>query len=220
MEKSADHSPKFIEPLWHVQLAVLAALILQLSLPDKLVAGPRYVLPGLEALLLVALIITTPRQPVFRSLLRRVNAISLVALISIANIYSVQRLAHELLLGGVINNGHALVIASINIYLTNIIIFALWYWELDAGGHGARQAKAVHERDFMFPQQSTPALAPKGWAPKFIDYLYVSVTNAAAFSPTDTMPLTSRANLLMATQAFVSLVTIALVAARAVNILR
>ncbi len=218
MEKPS--APKLLEPLWHVQLAVLSALILQLCLPDELLAGPRYVLPSLEALLLIALIFTTPRQPVFRSLLRRVNAITLIALISVANIYSVQRLAHELLRGGVITDGHALVIASINIYLTNIIIFALWYWELDGGGHGRRQTKQVHERDFMYPQQSTPALAPKNWEPTFVDYLYVSVTNAAAFSPTDTMPLTRRAKLLMSTQAFASLVTIALVAARAVNILR
>lgn len=211
---------KFREPLWHVQLAVAFALLLQILLPDQLVAGPRYVLPCLEALLLVALVITTPKEPVFRSILRRVNAITLVAVISLANIYSVERLASQLLRGGVINDGRTLILAAINIYLTNIIIFALWYWELDAGGHGVRQTKQIHERDFMFPQQSTPVLAPKGWEPTFMDYLYVSITNAAAFSPTDTMPLTRRAKLLMTVQSMVSLVTIALVAARAVNILR
>lgn len=208
-----------LEPLWHVQLAVIGALVLQLYLPDQFVAGPRFVLPILEAILLLALVITTPRQPVFRSVLRRVNALTLVALISLANIYSLQHLVHELLAGGATNDGHALVIAAINIYLTNVIVFALWYWELDGGGHGKRAGQATPERDFLFPQMVTPAIAPRGWRPKFVDYLYVSVTNAAAFSPTDTMPLTPRAKVLMATQAFVSLITIALVAARAVNIL-
>ena len=209
-----------VEPLWHVQLAVLFALVLQIFLPDNLVAGPKFILPVLEALLLVALAFTTPREAIFKSILRRVNALTLVTLISAANIYSVQRLVHALLVGGTVDNGHALIVASVNIYLTNIIIFGLWFWELDAGGHGQRQTKAAHERDFLFPQMATPALAPRGWAPTFVDYLYVSVTNAAAFSPTDTMPLTRRAKMLMTLQAFVSLVTIALVAARAVNILK
>jgi hypothetical protein len=209
-----------IEPLWHVQIAVLFALVLQIFLPDNLVAGPKYILPILEGLLLVALVFTTPKEAIFRSILRRVNALTLVTLISIANIYSVQRLAHALLVGGSVDNGHALILAAINIYLTNIIIFGLWFWELDAGGHGQRQTKPVHERDFLFPQMATPAISPRNWAPSFIDYLYVSVTNAAAFSPTDTLPLTRRAKMLMTVQAFVSLVTIALVAARAVNILK
>lgn len=213
-------APKLLlEPLWHVQLAVLVALVLQLLLPVDFVAGPRYVLPVLEALLLTALVFTTPHQPIFRSVLRRVNALTLVALISLANIYALERLVHILLAGG-LTDGRALILTSINIYLTNIIIFALWYWELDGGGHGRRQAKAAAERDFLFPQMTSPALAPQGWRPVFMDYLYVSITNSTAFSPTDTLPLTQRAKLLMATQAFVSLVTIALVAARAVNILK
>lgn len=208
------------EPLWHVRLAVLFALLLQIVLPDGFTAGPRYILPSLEILLLGALTFTTPRQPIFRSILRRVNAVTLIAFISLANIYALQRLVHELLAGASTFDGHLLILTSINLYLTNIIIFGLWFWELDGGGHGARQAKRHHERDFLFPQMASPTLAPHNWHPTFMDYLYVSVTNAAAFSPTDTMPLSRRAKLLMTIQAFVSLVTIALVAARAVNILK
>lgn len=219
-EKALGTRKNMIEPLWHVQLAVLAALLLQLLLPDSLVPGPRFVVPVLEGLLLIALSFTTPRKPIFRSILRRVNALTLVVLISVANIYSLQRLVFSLLAGGTLTDGRSLILASINIYLTNIVIFALWFWELDAGGHGNRKAKSVHERDFLFPQMQSPALAPHGWEPTFTDYLYVSITNATAFSPTDTLPLTKRAKLLMALQAFTSLVTIALVAARAVNILR
>lgn len=207
------------EPLWHARLAVVVAIILQITLPDQFVVGPKYLLPVLEAFLLVALFYTTPKQPVFRSILRRVNALTLIGLITLVNLYSIQQLVHGLFIGGAISNGHELILASINIYLTNIIIFSLWFWELDGGGHGARQEKLAHERDFLFPQMATPVLTPHNWTPNFIDYLYVSVTNASAFSPTDTMPLSRRAKLLMALQAFASLVTIALVAARAVNIL-
>lgn len=208
------------EPLWFVRIVVIIAFILQLALPDRFVAGPKFLLPILELLLLFALFFTTPRQPIFRSLLRRVNALTLVALISIVNIYSVQQLVHELLVGGTIVDGQQLISTAFNIYMTNIIVFGLLFWELDGGGHGSRQTKEVHERDFLFPQMSTPSLESHAWRPSFMDYLYISITNATAFSPTDAMPLTRRAKILMAIQAFVSLITIALVAARAVNILK
>ncbi len=207
------------DPVWHVQLAVLAMLVLQLGLPVEFLASWRYVLPILEGLLLISLVAVTPRVPVFESLFRRVNVIVLIALSSLANIYSLQRVAHDLLQGGQISNGHELILASINIYLTNLIIFGLWYWEMDGGGPGRRRVAPTSEHDFLFPQMATPDLAPKGWAPTFVDYLYVSATNATAFSPTDTMPLSRRAKLLMLIQAVVSLITLALVAARAVNIL-
>jgi hypothetical protein len=218
--KKNSSSPSGREPLWHVRIAVIFALALQLILPDRFIAGPKYVLPALELLLLVALVYTTPRQPIFRSLLRRVNALALIAVIGIVNIYSVQQLVHDLLAGGTTIDGHQLILTSINIYLTNIIIFGLLFWELDGGGHGARQEKQVHELDFLFPQMSMSSMSAKLWVPTFVDYLYISVTNATAFSPTDTMPLTRRAKILMTIQAFVALITIALVAARAVNILK
>jgi uncharacterized membrane protein len=207
------------DPLWHVQLAVVGALVLQLVLPDKFLGNTKYIVALIEVLLLLGLVASTPRVPVFESLLRRVNAVGLIALVTAANIYCLERLAHYLLVGGRINDGHQLIIASINIYLTNIIIFGLWYWEMDGGGPGQRRGKELHERDFLYPQMSTPKAAHPGWHPSFIDYLYVSATNATAFSPTDTMPLTRRAKVLMLVQSLVSLITVALVAARAVNIL-
>jgi uncharacterized membrane protein len=105
------------------------------------------------------------------------------------------------------------------IWLTNVIIFGLWYWELDRGGPGARCAPVHREPDFLFPQMVNPGTAPKGWTPNFLDYLYVSFTNASAFSPTDTMPLTEMSKILMLVQSLASLLIVALVAARAVNIL-
>lgn len=206
------------EPFWHVQVAVLATLALQLLLPNRLIPGPRYLLPLVEAVLLLLLLVSTPGEPIFHSLTRRINSLLLCGLISLANVYSLQRLAGELLMGGRISDGHQLILAAVNIYVTNLLIFGLWYWELDGGGHGRRRMLPLADRDFLFPQMTQPDAFP-GWAPAFGDYLYVSATNATAFSPTDTLPLTRGVKLLMALQALISLITIALVAARAVNIL-
>jgi hypothetical protein len=206
------------DPVWHVQLAVLAALGLQLVLPNRFVAGPRFFLVIAEAVLLLLLVLTTPQLPVFESVARRVNAVGLIALIGAGNVYALVKLANDLLAGGQISNGRELILAAVNIYLTNLIIFGLWYWEMDGGGPGRRRARKHGERDFLFPQMSSAELE-KGWHPTFFDYLYVSATNATAFSPTDTLPLSRRAKMLMLVQSVVSLVALALVAARAVNIL-
>ncbi len=207
------------DPLWHVQLVVALALVLQLALPDKFVAGPRFVLPVLEAFLLVSLYITSKQTRQTNPVVRRFNASTLIILIGIANIYALQRLAH-LLLAGHVKDGRGLILTAMNIFLTNIIVFALLYWEIDAGGPLKRHKASPREHDFSFPQMQNPELAPHHWRPNFIDYLYVSATNATAFSPTDTMPLTRIAKLLMLSQSFVSLATLVLVASRAVNILR
>jgi uncharacterized membrane protein len=205
------------DPVWHVQLAVLAAVALQLALPDRFTVGTHYVIPGIELLLVLALLLTTPRERIFRSLKRRVNALLLIGLISAANGYALVHVANQLLQSSV-SDGRGLIIAALNIYLTNIIIFALWYWEMDGGGPGQRHALKRYELDFSFPQQQSEEISHPLWKPTFADYLYVSSTNAMAFSPTDTMPLTRRAKMLMLAQSVVSLVAIALVAARAVNI--
>jgi uncharacterized membrane protein len=193
--------------------------VLQLALPDRFSIGSRYAIPGVEALLLIALTFTTPKEKVFKSLTRRVNAIMLIAVTTIANAYSLSRVANQLLSSTTPTNGRQLILLAINIYLTNVIIFALWYWELDGGGPGERQRIARYEQDFLFPQNQNESYKHPEWKPTFTDYLYVSSTNAMAFSPTDTMPLSRRAKILMLLQATVSLIAIALVAARAVNIL-
>lgn len=207
------------DPVWHAQIAMLVAIILQLILPDRYVLGSRYALIAGECVLLLALSFTTPKERVFKSLSRRINVILLLALTSITNAYSLATVAQKLLEHGHINNGRELILVAINIYLTNIIIFALWYWEMDGGGPGERQAVARYQLDFYFPQHQNELIKHPEWKPTFVDYLYVSSTNAMAFSPTDTMPLSRRAKLLMLTQASISLIAVALVAARAVNIL-
>jgi uncharacterized membrane protein len=145
-------------------------------------------------------------------------AIAMIGFVSAANIVALVRLSDRLLHAGQ-QNGHQLILSGIVLWCTNVLLFGLWYWEIDRGGPAAR---ARHERDFpdfLFPQMTDPRWAPKNWMPRLIDYLYVSLTNATAFSPTDTMPLSPTAKWLMSAQSIASLVTVGLVVARAVNIL-
>ena len=175
-------------------------------------------MPAIEALLLVCLSLTTPKRYKSKSRTRRIIAIVMIAITVLANVSSLWLLV-QYLTSGAKANGRELIIAAVNIFLTNIIVFGLLYWEMDSGGPAVRHNNDAILPDFMFPQAINKELAPTEWLPTFIDYLYVSATNATAFSPTDTLPLTHRAKLLMLFQALVSLITVALVTARAVNIL-
>jgi uncharacterized membrane protein len=198
---------------------VLAAIGLQLLLPERLTVGPTWLLPALEAALLIGLSFASPRELEHNHPVRRGVALSMTAVVSLANIFSLYLLIHFLLHKGKVTEGRELIISGMLIWLTNFLIFALWYWELDRGGPGRRAAGEDEAPDFLFPQMSDDKIEPLDWRPKFIDYTYVSLTNATAFSPTDTMPLTPMAKTIMGIQALVSLVTLGLVVARAVNIL-
>jgi uncharacterized membrane protein len=211
------------ESAWPARLTVICAIAVQLSLPDRLVVGTRWLLPGLEVLLVLALLFFTPGRFEAHHQLRRRAAIGLIALVSFANAFSLYLLAHNLLHhtlpGRLPANGHELIIAGMLIWLTNFLIFGLWYWEIDRGGPGHRGAGEDGPPDFLFPQMSDDSIQPHDWRPRFIDYLYVSLTNATAFSPTDAMPLTPKAKSVMGIQSVISLITIGLIVARAVNIL-
>jgi hypothetical protein len=213
------HIHRRIEPIWHIQLAIILAIACQVFLNKEFVVGPRYALAAFEFVLLMAISLPGNSKPrPSHKLLRRLLALTLLALITVTNIASLL-LVSNALLNGSVTDGHILIYSALVIYATNIIVFGLFYWELD---NRNIEGKVDGERDFMFPQQSSSTTAnhQPNWQPTFFDYLYVSVTNATAFSPTDAMPLTYRAKLLMTVQAFTSLTTIALVAARAVNILK
>jgi len=108
----------------------------------------------------------------------------------------------------------------VHMWVVNVLLFALWYWQLDGGGPIDRPRCAPADRDFLFPQQTEEALLESGWRPQFLDYLYVSFTNASAFSPTDTMPLSRWAKMLMLVESAASLVLAIMVAARAINLLK
>jgi uncharacterized membrane protein len=210
--------PPASEPFWPAQATILAAIALQLLLPPRLTVGPTWLIPALEGALLIGMFMATPRQLEHEHPRRRRVALGLTAFVSVANIYSLIALTH-LLLHSNVNNGRELIYSGVLIWLTNFLIFALWYWETDRGGPGRRAAGHDGPPDFLFPQMSDDRIEPLYWRPKFIDYLYVSLTNATAFSPTDTMPLTAVAKSIMGLQSIVSLVTIGLIVSRAVNIL-
>jgi uncharacterized membrane protein len=205
-------------PFWEPQLVVAVAIGLQFSLSTEVTIGPTWLFPALEGALLIALVMVSPHPNVRHSRFRRHVAIAMIGFVSAVNIASLVLLSHRLLQGGK-QNGHALILSGVVLWCTNVLLFGLWYWEVDRGGPVARTRNDVDVPDFLFVQMMNPEHAPKDWRPQLIDYLYLSFTNATAFSPTDTMPLTPTAKCLMSGQALASLVTVGLVVARAVNIL-
>ena len=205
------------EPFWQAQALLLAAVILYLALPSKLVEGPSWLMPAAELLLIGGLWLDRPRHWRTEAVRERRIVLALLGLVAASNFASLELLVHYLLDGGKAG-GHRLLLSSIVIWLTNVAVFALIYWQLDRGGPDRRSRCDEKPPDFLFAQMTDAELV-RDWHPTFIDYLYTSYTNATAFSPTDTLPLTSSAKLLMMGQSAISLITLALVAARAVNIL-
>jgi hypothetical protein len=205
------------DPLWPGQLATLAALLLYLALPAALTIGPRWPLPLAESILLSALVIATRGGREARR--RREIAIGLVLVAALANLSSLGLLAHYLIAGGRAR-GADLLGGGVIIWATNLLLFAVLYWELDRGGpRRPAVARAPIAPDLLFPQMTDDRYAAPAWKPGFGDYLYVSLTNQTAFSPTDTMPLTLRVKALMGVQGVAGLVTTGVIVARAVNLL-
>jgi uncharacterized membrane protein len=201
-------------------IAIIVAIALQLAIPDKYGLHPRWLLPSLEIVLLIALTILNPVRLTRRTAWSRWAALAVVAMITLGNTISAVLLGHDILNKTASNDATGLLASGAAIYLTNVIAFALWYWEIDRGGPFARSAATDPHPDFLFPQMTSPELAPADWEPRFFDYLYVSLTNVVAFSPTDTMPLGRGIKGMMAVQSLVALTTIGLVIARAVNVLK
>ncbi len=206
------------DPLWPAQLAIAIAIALSLGLSNKVTIGPTWLLPSVEALLLVVLVFVTPARAAEHSAGRRRFALALTGLVTLASVVSLALLAHYLINGGKVG-GHKLILSGALLWATNVLLFAVWYWEMDRGGPVERFRNPRAPADFQFPQMENPDLAPPGWRPGFLDYLYTSLTNAQAFSPTDTMPLTHTAKIVMGVQSTAALLTVGLVIARAVNIL-
>ena len=220
---------------WLARASVALVAALQLLMINDLTIGPRWLAPTIELTLLVPLSIATAWtqsnarnastdlhwQKVARDHHRiRVVALALTALITLINFGALTELVDHLLRGTASKQGQTLLLDALNIWGTNVIIFGLWYWSTDRGGPPSRGLTSSEKCDFLFPQITMDGTTrPPDWSPGFIDYLYLSFTNATAFSPTDTLPLSPRAKLLMMFESIISLLTIALVAARAVNIL-
>ena len=209
------------ESRWPASLAVLAAFALQLLLPESLLPGPKWLPVGIEAALLATLIVVNPTRIHEGSKELRWVSTTLVVVLTLVNGATLCVLVKELLDSGSAIDGHRLIAFAVAVWSTNVIGFGVWYWELDRGGP-IRRCRPDHGLpDFSFPQMDDPDLVRGArWHPRFGDYLYVSLTNSSAFSPTDALPLTLKAKALMSAQAIMSLTTIVVVCARAVNILK
>jgi len=217
------------EHRWPAAGAVLAAVALYGFLSDPLLVGPRWVVPALGVLLLIPLILTNPRRLRRDVPFARITSIVLVVLLAVANMSSLVRLIVVLVDGS--QKGAGLLLGALQVWLTNIIVFGLAYWEIDRGGPVVRTQRPrdqLPDADFRFPHDenasnvrevAATSSTESGWVPHFIDYLYVSVTNSSAFSPTDTMPLSTRAKCLMGFQSLSAFVISVLVIARAVSLI-
>ncbi|MGE2719929.1 hypothetical protein [Mycolicibacterium celeriflavum] len=202
-----------------VLIALLAVMALQVAIPKDYTLVPRWPLLLAEGLLLLALLAINPLVMTRRTRFGRLATWVLLGAITIDNTLSAVVLAVGILSGDESNDAAVLLGSGASIIVTNVIVFGIWYWELDRGGPFARHAGERPYPDFLFPQMATPDVAEPDWRPTFVDYLYVSVTNVMAFSPTDTMPLARWAKMMMTVQAMVALGTAGLVIARAVNVL-
>jgi uncharacterized membrane protein len=191
-----------------------------MTLPERLSFGPHWLLPALEVLLLTALLAASPRRVERRSAALRAGGLTLAGLLSVANAASAALLVGEVAHGSNGQRAGSLLFAGGALWAANVLIFALWYWELDRGGPADRCHTVRAYPDFLFPQLQQPDLAPPGWQPRFADYLHLSFTNAISFAASDVIPLTRWAKTMMMLQSAVSVAAIALVVARAVNGLR
>jgi hypothetical protein len=216
-------------------IVVVAALqVAALRYADHLPEGLRWFAPTLEIVLVILLSIATAwnqnraRQATSEhhwSIIARHRrairgfALLVTALVSIVNVDALVDLVRDLLTDMGVREGN-LLLQALNLWVTNVVIFALWFWELDRGGPAMRGLHSTTASDFLFPQMTTEARErDKRFSPGFVDYLFLAFTNATAFSPTDTLPLSQRAKLLMMIEASISLLIVALVAARAINML-
>jgi hypothetical protein len=208
------------EQRWPGAVGMAAAIGMQLALPSDVELPPRWLMPSVELALLIALLITNPGRIDRRDRYLRIMSLVLIAFITIGNAVSATRLIVGLVRGTFTDEPSTLLLVGGAIWLTNVIAFSLWYWEFDRGGPVARAHALKPYPDFLFAQMQASELAPPDWEPSFVDYVYLSFTNAAAFSPTDVLPLSRWAKMTMLLQSAISLATVALVIARAVNILK
>ena len=200
---------------WPVSIAVIAVVGVQFAMPDALSFGPRWLFAVIALPLEIALFAANPTGLSRESRDLRQVALGLVVVMVATNATSLGLLMDALLSTAHPVAGRTLLLSAVGVWLTNVIVFGIWYWEIDRGGPIRRFSVDHAPPDFLFPQMQSPSVTESPWAPMFVDYLYVSLTNSTAFSPTDTMPLTGRAKLLMGAQGLASLATVAVAGARA-----
>lgn len=206
--------------LWQAQLALLVAIVLQIitrHIGSDVLPGSQYFIIITEVVLAVLIGLTVNMRKARDKGAYHLFAVLLLGTISIANISGLGFVLYSLIVEHGIVNGEQLLAAAVAIFMTNIIVYALWYWEIDSPGL-TRTLWSKYDKDFQFAQQEKPEEFPD-WRPEFADYLFISITNAVNFAPADTRPLTRQAKMLMASQSLVSVFTLALLIARSVSIL-
>lgn len=206
--------------LVHAQIALFLAIALQLivwRINDELLIGPQYIILPAEVFLVVVIGFLVNAKAARRFGIDHGAALVLLALLSFANLCSLILVLHSLIIVHAAVTGFELLASALAIFMTNIIVYALWYWEIDSPGL-THKRWSRNDQDFQFTQQDLKQDYPT-WRPAFLDYLYLSVTNAINFASADARPLTHSAKMLMGSQALISVFTLALVIARSVSIL-
>lgn len=206
--------------LYQAQVVLALAIVLQvvvLWFDQRLTLGPQYLIIATEVGLAVLLASSLNMHTENARNLQKAAAGGLLAFISLSNFTSLGLVLYALIVEHASVSGAELLLLAIAIFITNIIVYALWYWEIDSPGLTTHKWSR-HDKDFQFVQQDSPKEFAN-WRPEFFDYLYISITNAVNFAPADTRPLTRTAKLLMGTQSLISVFTLAVVVARSVSIL-
>jgi hypothetical protein len=208
------------ESRWPPAFAIILVLFLMATLPGHVTALPVWVsyLAALAVLVPMAVVALTARNTLWLGIERTI-------IILLASAYVANTIAELADMIGVItlhpsgNNAFSLLSSSVAIWVANVLMFSLLYWQIDRGGPHARASKSSAKPDWVFPQPATPEDLPPDWRPLFLDYLYLGYNTATAFSPTDALPLTRRAKMLMMIESTISLLTMVIIVARAINII-
>jgi uncharacterized membrane protein len=219
-DKQDDDTEARGEPRTPLVTTLLVAATIPLLLPERLLPGPSWMFPALILALMTTMLVLDPGRINRRSRELRSVRIGILVVLVASTMYATLALTDALIRGsaGITNSADQLLRAGALVWAGLAITFAFLYWELDVGGPGERAHVDRHCPDLAFPQDLNPTVAPPGWRPTFVDYLYLGLTNNLAFSPTDVMPLAHWAKIAMGIQSIASLVIIGLVIARAVNI--
>ena len=235
MKSKHDTLQTHAADFWLARASIVVIATLQLLFVNgHLTLGPKWLAPAFEMAMLLPLSIATAwthqrarnasteahvSQITRHRRMIRLMALALTGVAMLFNFEALVSVVRALMHGSRGPSGVSLLLDALNIWFTNVVVFALWFWNIDQHGPALKGLNPERSPDFLFPQMLGAGDEDPGWTPGFVDYLYVSFTNATAFSPTDTMPLSPQSKLLMAIEAMVSLLTVGLVAARAVNIL-
>jgi len=219
----SDEERVYVESRWPIALAVSTFIAISITLrivePDRESLGPGWLVPSIEIAMLVALVAADPAHVSGRARWLRLLSRTLILTLALAAVLSTGILITDLIEGSQVTESASPLLASgAAIWLGNVLVFSLLYWQFDSGGPLARYRGEREFPDFAFSQQMSPELSPPGWRPKYVDYLVLGLNTSTAFSPTDVMPMVAWAKLTMALQSLISLMVVGLVIARAVNV--